>query len=121
MRFVPKCSTNPRVLQRRGDEPATARSPLRLRLLISGFAVPLLAAAGVLAVLGARAGTAHRSELILVAVLCAVLTVVAVLDIAVVRCRLRVIRAGARRHRALVPPHGGVPTQRGQPTRPEHR
>ncbi|MFF1869202.1 DUF6343 family protein [Kitasatospora herbaricolor] len=73
---------------RSGSEPATARSDLKLRLLLSLTFTPFFAActAG-FAVLAARAapdGAPSRGTLIGFAVACAVLTVVALVDLLVV-------------------------------------
>ncbi|GHH77564.1 hypothetical protein GCM10018781_51310 [Kitasatospora indigofera] len=73
---------------RSGTEPATARSDLKLRLLLSLAFTPFFAlcTAG-FAVLAARAapdGAPSRGTLIGFAVACAVLTVFAVVDLVVV-------------------------------------
>ncbi|MEV5319208.1 DUF6343 family protein [Streptomyces sp. NPDC052687] len=81
---------------RTGTEPATARSALRLRLLLSAAFLPLFAAAAVLLGLWAADSAPGDSPgsgpLTVLAVVCAVLAVVAAVDLAVVRRRMR--RAG---------------------------
>jgi hypothetical protein len=84
---------------RTGTEPATARSPLRLRLLLSRVFLPLFAVAGVLFGLWAGGSgpgdTPGRGVLVTVAALCGVLALVAALDVLVVARRLR--REGSTR------------------------
>ncbi|GGR07893.1 DUF6343 family protein [Streptomyces pilosus] len=78
---------------RTGTEPVTARSPLRLRLLLAGVFLPLLLAGCVL--FGVRATDAGpddspgRGPLIFLSAVCAFLALTALLDLVVVRRRLR--------------------------------
>ena len=78
---------------RSGTEPVTARSPLKLRLLLASVFLPLFVAGTVLfAVWAARsdAGDSPGSgPLTLLAVVCGVLALTAALDLAVVLRRLR--------------------------------
>ncbi|WP_406725514.1 DUF6343 family protein [Streptomyces sp. GD-15H] len=82
-----------RRLPRTGTEPVTARSPLRLRLLLAGVFLPLFAAAAVLFGLwAAESGPGDspgRGELVAVAVGCGVLALSAAVDVSVVTRRLR--------------------------------
>lgn len=78
---------------RTGTEPVTARSPLRLRLLLAAVFLPLFLAGT--ALFGTRAAWSDagdspgRGPLILLAVVCGVLALTALLDLAVVLRRLR--------------------------------
>ncbi|MEU1465190.1 DUF6343 family protein [Streptomyces sp. NPDC005727] len=78
---------------RTGTEPVTARSPLRLRLLLSAVFLPLFAAeTAVLAVWAAHSGPGDSpgsGALTVLAVICGVLALAAALDLAVVTRRLR--------------------------------
>jgi hypothetical protein len=78
---------------RSGTEPVTARSPLRLRLLLSAAFLPLFAAAAVLLGLWAAdsgpGDSPGSGPLTALAVVCAVLAVVAAVDTVVVRRRMR--------------------------------
>ncbi|MFG2267172.1 DUF6343 family protein [Streptomyces sp. NPDC048720] len=78
---------------RTGAEPVTARSPLRLRRLLSAVFLPLFAAAAaVLALWAARTGPGDSpgsAPLTVLAVICGVLALAAALDLAVVTRRLR--------------------------------
>ncbi|MGW7821619.1 DUF6343 family protein [Streptomyces puniciscabiei] len=84
-------------LRRTGTEPATARSALRLRRLLSGVFLPLFAAATAgFAVWAARSGPGDspgRGPLTVLAVVCGLLASVAALDLAVVTGRWRRERA----------------------------
>ncbi|MGW1627112.1 DUF6343 family protein [Streptomyces sp. NPDC002172] len=85
---------------RSGTEPVTARSPVRLRRLLSGVFLPLFAAAAVLfAVWAARSGAGDspgRGALFTLAAVCAALAVAAAVDLLVVARGLRRERAGSR-------------------------
>ncbi|MFH8449184.1 DUF6343 family protein [Streptomyces fungicidicus] len=78
---------------RTGTEPVTARSPLRLRLLLAAVFLPLFVAGA--ALFGARAALSGagdspgRGPLILLAAVCGVLALTALLDLVVVLRRLR--------------------------------
>ncbi|KOT38037.1 hypothetical protein ADK41_17465 [Streptomyces caelestis] len=85
---------------RTGTEPVTARSPLRLRLLLAAVFLPLFVAGAALFgvwAAGADAGDSPgRGPLILLAVVCGVLALTALLDLVVVLRRLRRERGAAR-------------------------
>lgn len=85
---------------RSGTEPVTARSPLRLRRLLAGLFLPLfLAGCALFAVWAADAGpddSPGRGPLVLLAVVCGVLALTALLDLLVVLRRLRRERGIAR-------------------------
>ncbi|MGW2787962.1 DUF6343 family protein [Streptomyces populi] len=78
---------------RAGTEPRSARSPLRLRLLLSGIFLPVFLVAAVL--FGVWAGAARpgdmpgRGGLVGVAVVCTVLALTAAIDVVVVSQRQR--------------------------------
>ncbi|GGL64649.1 hypothetical protein GCM10010129_05320 [Streptomyces fumigatiscleroticus] len=78
---------------RSGTEPVTARSPLRLRLLLSAVFLPLFTAAAVLFGLSAArwstGDSPDRGVLVALTVLCAVLALTAAVDLLVVARRLR--------------------------------
>lgn len=78
---------------RTGTEPATAQSALRLRLLLSAVFLPLfVAGAAFFGVWAADTGPGDspgRGGLVLIAVVCAVLALLAAADLAVVTRRLR--------------------------------
>ncbi|USQ86410.1 DUF6343 family protein [Streptomyces phaeoluteigriseus] len=78
---------------RTGTEPATARSPLGLRLILSGVFVPVFVVSAVLfAVWAADSGPGDspgRGPLIVLAVVCGVLAFLAAADLLVVVRRLR--------------------------------
>ncbi|HLL32711.1 MAG TPA: DUF6343 family protein [Streptomyces sp.] len=78
---------------RTGTEPVTARSPLRLRLLLSAAFLPLFAAAAVLLGLWAAdsgpGDSPGSGPLTGLAVVCAVLAAIAAVDAVVVRRRMR--------------------------------
>ncbi|MFF8193354.1 DUF6343 family protein [Streptomyces bobili] len=84
---------------RSGTEPATAQSPLGLRLILSGVFLPVFGAAAVVfAMWAARSGPGDdpgRGPLIVLAVVCGVLALLAAADLLVVLRRLRHER-GAR-------------------------
>ncbi|MEU0284331.1 MULTISPECIES: DUF6343 family protein [Streptomyces] len=84
---------------RTGTEPVTARSPLRLRLLLSCVFLPLFVAGTVLfGVWAARSDSGDSpgpGPLVLLAVVCGVLALTAALDLAVVLRRLRQERGAA--------------------------
>lgn len=79
---------------RSGTEPATARSALRLRFLLSVIFIPVFAlmtaAFAVVAAMAKPTGVPSRGALTGFAVVCFVLTVVAVVDLHVVIRRRRV-------------------------------
>lgn len=81
--------------ERRGDEPVTARSPLRARAALSGVTLPLaLIAAGYFVVRAVRDGEAvWWAE----AAIAAAVALVAAVDLLVVRARLRARRDEAVR------------------------
>ncbi|MEU0781225.1 DUF6343 family protein [Streptomyces sp. NPDC006173] len=85
---------------RTGTEPRTARSPLRLRLLLSGIFLPLFVAAAVL--FGVWAGTSGpgdnpgRGALVVLAAVCAALALLAAVDLLVVTRRRRRERTARR-------------------------
>lgn len=78
---------------RTGTEPITARSPLRLRLLLAGVSLLVLLAGCVLfGVWAADAGPGDspgRGPLIFIAAVCGFLALTALVDLVVVRRRLR--------------------------------
>ncbi|MGK5529581.1 DUF6343 family protein [Streptomyces sp. URMC 129] len=90
---------------RTGTEPVTAYSALRLRLLLSGIFLPFFAAVTVvLAVWWAASDSGDQpspAELGRLTVGCAVLTVLAAIDLVVVLRRRRAQREGRER---LAPP-----------------
>mgnify|MGYP001157633210 CR=1 FL=1 len=70
-----------------GDEPLTARSPLRLRAVLSGIALPAGAAAAVVfAMAGSRDGGPGAWT---AAAICAVIALVALIDLVVIARRSR--------------------------------
>lgn len=79
--------------RRSGTEPVTARSALRLRLLLSSLFVPLfLAGAALFGYWAAQSGAGDvpsRNSLCVLALICLVLTVFAALDLAVLLVRRR--------------------------------
>ncbi|MFG3165945.1 DUF6343 family protein [Streptomyces sp. NPDC048200] len=85
---------------RTGTEPRTARSPLRLRLLLSGIFLPLFVAAAVL--FGVWAGTSGSGDtpssgaLVVLAAVCAALALLAAVDLLVVTRRRRRERTARR-------------------------
>lgn len=85
--------------RRSGTEPVTARSPLGLRLLLSGFFLPLFVAATVLFALWAADSDAGdspgRGPLVGITVACAVLALIAAVDVLVVLRRRRSERRGS--------------------------
>ncbi|MFF6995282.1 DUF6343 family protein [Streptomyces sp. NPDC008313] len=89
----PPVPGSPGTGRRAGTEPRDARSPLRLRMLLSGTFLPLFAAAAVvLAVWAARSGpgdTPGSGPLTVLAAVCAVLALVAAVDPMVVSRRVR--------------------------------
>ncbi|MBT2907899.1 DUF6343 family protein [Streptomyces cellulosae] len=84
---------------RTGTEPVTARSPLRLRLLLASVFLPLFVAGTVLFAVWAAGSDPGDSPgsgpLTLLAVVCGVLALTAALDLAVVVRRLRRERGAA--------------------------
>ncbi|CAL9611157.1 DUF6343 family protein [Streptomyces sp. enrichment culture] len=78
---------------RTGTEPVTARSPLGLRALLSGFFLPVFCAATVLFALWAAGSddgdSPGRGPLVGITVLCAVLALIAAADLVVVLRRRR--------------------------------
>ncbi|GGX33917.1 hypothetical protein GCM10010297_64170 [Streptomyces malachitofuscus] len=85
---------------RTGTEPVTARSPLRLRLLLAGLFLPLfLAGSALFSVWAADADAGDspgRGPLVFLAVVCFVLALTALVDLVVVLRRLRLERGTAR-------------------------
>ncbi|MFE1763660.1 DUF6343 family protein [Streptomyces angustmyceticus] len=79
--------------RRTGTEPVTAQSPLRLRRTLAAGALVLLVAATVRLALAAHAAGAHDSPsptvLLVLAVVCGVLAIAAVIDLVVLTRRLR--------------------------------
>ncbi|MEU0112277.1 DUF6343 family protein [Streptomyces bobili] len=82
-----------RRLPRSGTEPTTAQSPLRLRLVLSGVFLPVFgAAAAAFAMWAEQSGPGDdpgRGPLIVLAVVCGVLALLAAADLLAVRRRLR--------------------------------
>ncbi|MGV9345558.1 DUF6343 family protein [Streptomyces spiralis] len=78
---------------RTGTEPATAQSPLGLRLLLSAVFVPLFCAAAAFFALWAAdwipGDSPGRGALVVIAAVCAALAVLAAVDLAVVVRRMR--------------------------------
>ncbi|MDQ1033706.1 hypothetical protein QFZ75_000122 [Streptomyces sp. V3I8] len=111
-RTVSRARSGPLGLRRArtGTEPATARSPLRLRLLLSAGFLPLFVAASVIfAVWAANSGTEDspgRGVLIVLAAVCAALALVAAGDLGVVTHRLRHARRVPGPARSEGSPHG---------------
>ncbi|MFC7814944.1 DUF6343 family protein [Streptomyces sp. NPDC057367] len=87
---------------RTGTEPVTAQSPLGLRLVLSALFLPLfLAGAAYFGVWAADAGPGDspgRGGLVVLAVVCAALALLAVADLMVVLRRMRHERAGKVPH-----------------------
>lgn len=85
---------------RTGTEPVTARSPVRLRRLLSSLFLPLFAmAAALFAAWAAASGAGDspgRGALVTLAAVCAALAVAAAVDLLVVGRRLRRERVGPR-------------------------
>jgi hypothetical protein len=65
----------------------TVRSPLRLRLILSGITAPLVAVAAVVLGLVAAAGGAPRAGYVATAIIAGVVAVISVADLVVLRCR----------------------------------
>ncbi|WP_217137178.1 DUF6343 family protein [Streptomyces sp. AC558_RSS880] len=88
---------------RTGTEPVTARSPLRLRLLLAAVFLPLfLAGTALFGTWAARSDAGDspgRGPLVLLAVVCGVLALTALLDLMAVLRRLRRERGTAGRAR----------------------
>ncbi|MEQ8144749.1 DUF6343 family protein [Streptomyces sp. OP7] len=84
---------------RTGTEPVTARSPLRLRLLLASVFLPLFVAGtvlfGVWAAQSDSGDSPGTGPLVLLAVVCGVLALTAALDLALVLRRLRLERGSA--------------------------
>ncbi|GAA2457633.1 DUF6343 family protein [Streptomyces glaucus] len=78
---------------RTGDEPSTAQSPLRLRLLLAAVFLPFFTAAavffGVWAAGSGPGDSPDRGALVVLAVVCAALALTAAADLLVVTRRLR--------------------------------
>ncbi|KOG41137.1 DUF6343 family protein [Streptomyces decoyicus] len=78
---------------RTGTEPVTARSPLRLRLILASAALVVFTAATVRLAMGAHSAGPHDSPsatvLLVLAVVCGVLALAAILDLVVLRRRMR--------------------------------
>lgn len=74
---------------RRGDEPATARSPLRLRLGLAAGAGPVFTFAAWAAFAAAGSGVEPRDGILIVGVMCAVVALTAYVDIVVLVRKLR--------------------------------
>jgi hypothetical protein len=98
-----------RRLPRSGTEPVRARSALRLRLLLSAVFLPLfLAGAAFFGVWAADTGSGEspgRGILVVLAVVCGALALLAAADLLVVIRRLRGARDSAVPHR---PEHPGT-------------
>lgn len=79
--------------RRTGTEPVTARSPLRLRLILAAGALAVFIAAAVRLAMGAYSAGPRDSPspivLVVLAAVCGVLALVALLDLAVILRRLR--------------------------------
>lgn len=82
-------STYAHAANRRGDEPATARSPLRLRLGLAAGAGPIFTFAAWAAFAAARSGAEPRAGLLTVGVMCALVAMTAFVDIVVLIRKLR--------------------------------
>jgi hypothetical protein len=86
--------------RRSGTEPVTAQSDLPLRQLLSTIFIPVFAAATVLFAIWAgnstSGSTPGRPALITLAVVCGVLTLIAFLDLLIIRRRRREERAARR-------------------------
>ncbi|MCK1815709.1 DUF6343 family protein [Streptomyces sp. XM4011] len=86
--------------RRTGTEPITAKSDLPLRRLLSLIFLPLFAAGTVLLAIWAAnsdsGSSPGRAPLLTLAIVCGVLTVVAFLDLLVIRRRRREGRASRR-------------------------
>ncbi|MFD8544834.1 DUF6343 family protein [Streptomyces sp. NPDC059649] len=97
--------TGPEDRRRSGSEPVTARSPLRLRLVLSAAAVVVFGAGTArFAVWSAASGPQDSpgpTVLLVLAVVCAVLVLVAALDLVVLLRRIR------RERRPSTGPGGG--------------
>ncbi len=76
-------------MERAGNEPATARSALRLRLLLAAFGALFCAAAAAGMLWVAEADPDHRVRWVLGAVFFAAAAVAAVIDLVVIVNRLR--------------------------------
>jgi hypothetical protein len=76
-------------MERAGDEPATARSPLRLRLVLAAFGMLFCAAAAGGLLWVAAAATAHRLLWLVAAAVFAAAGLVAAVDLMVIVNRLR--------------------------------
>lgn len=74
---------------RRGDEPATARSPLRLRLGLAAGAGPIFTVAAWAAFAAAGSGSEPREGLLVVGAMCALAALTAYIDIVVLIRKLR--------------------------------
>jgi Family of unknown function (DUF6343) len=97
--------TGPEDRRRSGTEPLTARSPLRLRLILSAVAVVVFGAgAARLAVWSAASGPRDSpgpTVLLVLAVVCGVLVLLAAVDLFVLLRRIR------RERRPVTGPGGG--------------
>ncbi|MET8564503.1 DUF6343 family protein [Streptomyces flaveolus] len=97
---VARCGVTGRRFPRTGTEPATARSALRLRLLLSAVFLPLFAAATAgFAVWAAHEGpfdSPGTGPLTALAAVCGLLALAAVLDLVVVSGRGRRERGAGR-------------------------
>jgi len=72
-----------------GSEPLTARSPLRLRAVMSGIALVAAVAAGVVFAVLAITGREPGAGPWVVVAICAVVAIIAVVDLWVIRRRAR--------------------------------
>lgn len=98
MNATPPPPRRPRSNQRRpGGEPATARSALSLRLILSGIALPVFVIACGLFAVGAASSTEHRTLWIVLAVICAATALFAWIDLLVVLRRRRTGRGLLKR------------------------
>ncbi|GAA5611284.1 hypothetical protein CP981_01365 [Streptomyces platensis] len=82
--------------RRTGTEPVTARSPLRLRLVLAAGALAFFTAAAVRLAMGARSAgprySPNTTVLVVLAAVCGVLALVALLNLAVILRRMRRVR-----------------------------
>jgi len=104
MNASPPPSPRSRSKRRPGGEPATARSALGLRLILSGIALPVFVIACGLFAVGAASSDEHRTLWIVLAVICAATALFAWADLLVVLRRRRTGRGLLRRTDDRHPP-----------------